>query len=103
MTRAERADKIESIVGSPRHLTLHLARAVKSEQRVYIMHSHQCCAETLDLRDCRYSCALDIGIDLDIWGDFQDQVVELGLIGGCIMRDGVCLNCGAQVQPDGSE
>jgi hypothetical protein len=75
MSRLEAADKIEGIVGAPRHLTLHLARAVSAEQRVYIMHSHECCYETPDLRDCEYSRALDNGIEMDEWEHWQDRPV----------------------------
>lgn len=79
MSRLEAANKIEGIVGAKRHDTLHLARAVSAEQRVYILHSAECGASGIDLRKCEYSIALDDGIDLGIWDDFQDQVVELAI------------------------
>lgn len=80
MTRLEPAHRIEKIVGAKRHPTDHLARAVSAEQRVYILHSAECAAPWhRDLRDCEYSLALDLGIDLHIWHDFRDQVVTLAI------------------------
>lgn len=79
MTRLESADKIEGIVGAKRDATQHLGRAVSAEQRVYILHSEECRARGIDLRKCEYSIALDYGIDLDIWEDFQDRVVTLAI------------------------
>lgn len=61
------ADEIEGIVGVERHPTNHYARAVSSEQTVYILHSQQCVDRGQDLRDCMYSLALDRGIDPDEW------------------------------------
>lgn len=75
MTRRERADKIEAIVGAKRDAVLHIGRAVSAEQRVYILHSVACVATGRDLRNCEYSEALDDGIDLEIWGPLQDRPV----------------------------
>lgn len=62
------ADKIEGIVGHQRHSTYHYARAVSAEQRVYILHPHECLlTNATDLRDCPFSLALNRGIDLDYW------------------------------------
>ena len=61
------ADRIAGIVGATRHLTEHIARAVSAEQRVYILHSHECLYEYLDLRQCPFSLALDRGIDPNAW------------------------------------
>lgn len=77
MSRLEAADKIEAIVGAKRHPTDHLGRAVSAEQRVYVLHSEECAASGIDLRECQYSEALDLGIDLGIWGDHEDQPVRL--------------------------
>lgn len=77
MTRLESAATIETKVGAPRHATDHLGRAVSVMQRVYILHSTECLESGIDLRSCRYSTALDQGIDLRIWDGFEDQVVTL--------------------------
>lgn len=77
MTRLEPADKIESIVGAKRHPEFHLARAVSSEQRVYILHSKECAASGKDLRKCDFSLALDEGIDPDVWKHHQDRPVRI--------------------------
>lgn len=79
MTRLESADKIEAKVGAKRHPTEHRGRAVSVTQRVYILHSQECVARGIDLRKCEYSEALDLGIDLAVWGDFQDVPVVLGI------------------------
>lgn len=60
-------DLVERIVGVSRHPVTHYAKAVSSEQRVYILHSRHCVNTTADLRDCAYSKALDRGIDPDEW------------------------------------
>ena len=77
MSRLEAADKIEGIVGVKRHPIDHMGRAVSAEQRVYVLHSVECAASGIDLRKCEYSEALDLGIDLDVWGDCQDTAVRL--------------------------
>lgn len=77
MTRLERADQIETIVGAKRHPTVHLARAASAEQRVYLLHPDECIARGIDLRTCEYSEALDHGIDLDAWAGAEDQPVRV--------------------------
>ena len=77
MSRIESADKIEGIVGATRHETIHVARAVSAEERVYILHSQECVEKFADLRRCPFSIALDEGIDLELWGDWQDRPVEV--------------------------
>lgn len=77
MTRLEPADSVTAKVGADRHPTDHLARVISAEQRVYILHSTDCASSGIDLRDCEYSRALDLGIDLRIWNDFEDQTVTL--------------------------
>lgn len=67
MSRLEPSDRIEQIVGKERHEFMHLGRAVSDEQRVYILHSHECVNSGRDLRLCQYSLALDKGIDPDEW------------------------------------
>lgn len=79
MSRLESARSIEAKVGAKRHATEHLGRAVSATERVYILHSTSCVASGIDLRDCEYSDALDLGIDLAIWAPFQDVPVVLGI------------------------
>lgn len=69
MTRLENPDRVEAIVGVLRDPERHIARAVSEEQRVYILHSHECVNSGRDLRLCPYSLALDEGIDVDPDGD----------------------------------
>lgn len=77
MSRIESAEKIEATVGAERHDTDHLARAVAAEQRVYVLHSKECVARGIDLRECEYSEALDLGIDMGVWKHFQDAAVKV--------------------------
>lgn len=77
MSRLESAEKIEGIVGVTRHESIHFARAVSAEERVYILHSRQCTLAYSDLRQCPYSVALDRGIDIVLWKDWQDRPVEI--------------------------
>lgn len=67
MTGLVPPESIEKIVGGKRQPVSHLARAVSSEQQVYILHSQQCIDSGIDLRHCDYSVALDKGIDLRDW------------------------------------
>ena len=73
MTNIVPADEIEEIVGVRRHPTGHYARAVSAEQTVYILHSHRCKDSGRDLRECRFSIALDKGIDPQDWDGNEDQ------------------------------
>lgn len=77
MTDLVPAEDIERIVGIERHLTRHYARAVSAEQTVYILHSRDCRDLGDDLRDCRFSRALDKGIDEGIWMDHEDKPVRV--------------------------
>jgi len=70
-------NEIEQIVGMSRHPTMHYGRAVSAEEIVYILHSQECKDSGIDLRECPFSVALDLGISLDRWNDFQDVPVEL--------------------------
>ncbi|MEO7018384.1 MAG: hypothetical protein ABI067_17890 [Leifsonia sp.] len=79
MSRLESPKAIEKIVGARRHATDHLGRAISAEERVYILHSTECAASGIDLRTCVFSEALDYGIDMDVWGDFQDVPVVLAI------------------------
>ena len=77
MTRLEPAGTIERTVGARRSANEHIGRAVSAEQRVYILHSTACVASGIDLRDCEYSRALDLGIDESIWEGREDRPVIL--------------------------
>lgn len=81
MTDLVNPSEIESIVGAPRHATDHLGRAVSAEQTVYILHSEECRASGVDLRECPYSVALDLGIESRLswssWRRVQDRPVRL--------------------------
>lgn len=72
-------DRIEAIVGAPRHPLRHLGRAVSAEETVYILHSHRCKATSPDLLRCPYSRALDLGINPKAWDGWEDRAVVLGL------------------------
>jgi hypothetical protein len=73
------AEDIERIVGCPRHRKAHYGRAVSDEQTVYILHSKECLDSGIDLRKCRFSIALDRGIDLRRWDGYEDIAVALGV------------------------
>jgi hypothetical protein len=75
-------EDIEAIVGAKRDYELHLGRAVSAEGRVYVLHSQRCLLGHEDLRQCRYSLALDKGINPEAWVDREDVPVELGIHDG---------------------
>ncbi|ATN90875.1 hypothetical protein SEA_LYSIDIOUS_70 [Gordonia phage Lysidious] len=77
MTDLVPAADIERIVGTPRHDTKHLARAVSATQTVFILHSRECIDSGIDLRRCRYSRALDHGIQEGLWSRHCDTPVEI--------------------------
>lgn len=79
MTDLVQPDEIEHIVGVTRHRKAHYGRAVSDEQTVYILHSKECLDSGIDLRDCRFSIALDRGIDLRRWDGYEDKPVALGV------------------------
>lgn len=78
-------EDIERIVGVDRHWSLHLARAVSAEQKVYVLHSQQCWEECEDapedLKECPYSLALDNGIDESEWMEHEDKPVIVSIEG----------------------
>jgi hypothetical protein len=74
------AEKIERIVGIDRHPTGHFGRAVSAEETVYILHSQECLDSGIDLRDCRFSVALDQGIWQQAWADHEDMPVCLMIL-----------------------
>lgn len=73
---------VQEIVGQPRQQSVHMGRAVSAEGRVYIMHSQSCYDQVADLRKCRYSKALDAGIDPSKWAAWQDRPVLLCVVNG---------------------
>jgi len=76
--------QIEQIVGVPRHSRIHYGRAVSSEQTMYILHSKNCLKDNPDLRDCEFSVALDNGLDMDKWEDYQDRTLVLSIVDGSL-------------------
>lgn len=81
--------EIEAIVGCPRHDEYHYARAVSSEQTVYVLHSRRCVESTPDLRDCPFSVALDRGIEHHTpwsgWRHCQDRPVRVEVVMGWLV------------------
>ena len=76
------AEDIERIVGTERHLYLHLGRAVSAEQTVYVLHSRKCLDSGIDLRECAFSVALDSGIVVAEWQGMLDRPVVLNRVAG---------------------
>lgn len=79
MSRVESAKTIEAKVEASRHDTDHLGRAVSVTERVYVLHSKECVARGIDLRECEFSIALDLGIHLGAWESHRDVPVVLGI------------------------
>ena len=79
MTTLVPPDRIESLVGARRHRAAHIGRAVAAEQTVYILHSQVCKNSGIDLRECRFSLALDRGIVAEQWRGQEDRPVFLGV------------------------
>jgi hypothetical protein len=84
MAKRVPSSDIESIVGRPRHATLHLALADSSEETVHIMHSQECLATGIDLLYCPYTEALvENGIDTEgAWAAMEDRPVALRIVHG---------------------
>lgn len=82
MTTLVPPDRIESLVGARRHRAAHIGRAVSAEQTVYILHSRACKNSGIDLRECRFSLALDSGIVAEQWRGQEDRPVFLGVWNG---------------------
>lgn len=55
----------------------HWARAVSAEQTVYVLHSRECLESGTDLRQCRFSLALDNGIRQDEWTEDRAVIVDV--------------------------
>lgn len=83
-------EQIEGLVGAKRLDMHHIARAASEKQIVFILHSQAC----LDSRgrdglvDCRYSKALDRGIDMEVWEDWQDKAVLVLVKAGRLVPNG---------------
>jgi len=52
-------------------------RVLSAEQTVYILHPQACLDSGIDLRNCRFSLALDNGIDLDEWTEDVALIVDV--------------------------
>lgn len=75
----ENPAEIENIVGAKRHPTKHLGRLDSDTGTIYILHSAQCVKTFPDLRDCRYSHALE----RSLWPwreDARDRPVVLAIV-----------------------
>lgn len=87
MTNLVDPSKIEEIVGRSRHPIYHFARFVSEEQTAYILHSQECVDSGIDLRECRFSFALDVMTERDDvipWVGDMDEPVLVNLY-----RDGL--------------
>ncbi|WP_054953069.1 hypothetical protein [Flaviflexus massiliensis] len=82
MTHLVHPEEIETIVGATREQSRHIARAVSSEQTVYILHSVECRDTVEDLRNCDFSLALDRGINPDHWSEYEDRPVHVSVLNG---------------------
>jgi hypothetical protein len=74
---------VEAIVGVQRHDTLHYGRADPREQVLHILHSRECVDSGIDLRQCPFSLALDVGAPTDVWEGYENQPVELAITDHC--------------------
>lgn len=75
MSKLVPTEEVESVVGATRHQTLHIGRAVTETETLYLLHPHSCKDTGIDLRECEYSLAMDIGINPERWTNFFDQAV----------------------------
>lgn len=94
MTELVPTTEIEAKVGVPRHPVLHHGRAASDEKTVYILHSQECLASGIDLRECAFSIALDHGILDEDWIDHQDKPVALSIDSHLLTPVRACLHCG---------
>jgi len=76
---------IEKIVGVKRHMQAHFGRADSASETIYILHSQRCLDSGIDLRECRFSIAMDSGIEPQVWDDLQDRPIILGVEHGCLV------------------
>ncbi len=80
MTDLVDASEIEALVGAPRHDTLHLGRLDTARAAVFILHSAECLGTVDDLRHCRFSTALDEGVDELLWRGWKNRPVVLAVL-----------------------
>lgn len=78
-------EAIEKILGVKRHLQAHYGIYVSSEKTFYILHSRICLDSGVDLRECKYSLALDRGIDPFDWDGGEDIPFVIGTWRGHII------------------
>lgn len=67
------SDEIEEIVGCLRFKDKHVGYVMSSRKTVYVMHSHYCRDSNVDLRQCKYSLAIEDGIDEEVWSGHMDK------------------------------
>lgn len=82
MTNLVDRSQIERLVGAKRRPTMHLGRTDSEVDTFYILHSKRCLDSGIDLRECRYSLALDQGIDMSVWENYFDEPVTLRIVQG---------------------
>lgn len=70
---------IENLVAAKRHPTKHLGRLDSDTETIYILHSNECVNTFPDLRDCRYSRALERSSS-PRWEDARDRPVVLAIV-----------------------
>lgn len=69
------AERIAEVFGIERFPFEHAVRVLHSERMVYVLHSQHCVETHPDLRECRYSKAMDEGINEDLWAPFMEKIV----------------------------
>lgn len=80
MTQLVDPEKIESIVGVKRHARAHFGRMSHTDRILYILHSKLCLEDNEDLRQCKFSLALDRGLDPKKWEGFENLTIPLQVI-----------------------
>ena len=73
-------NQIEEIVGTKRNRKAHIGKFVSEEDKVYIMHSRECVVAHEDLRQCKFSLAMDTGLPEKAWNKYADKTVLLGIM-----------------------
>ncbi len=79
--------EIEELVGARRHHALHIGRADTKSGTFYILHSQDCLDSGIDLTECRFSVALDMGVSERLWAGREDKaqiiaITDKGLFPG---------------------
>ncbi len=73
MTELVPPEDIERLVGTSRMNWHHAVRVDTGEKMVYILHSRECKESGRDLRECPFSRALDMGVNMERWSDYFDE------------------------------